>query len=121
LKGKISAVRIEGGRIVTYFGDGEKSAAATTKRTNYILLQGNAFRFGKLTMTNADLTIEDLDPADPLDWYQDHYQEQLAAGYARITGNYGLLAYAKDYGKLRRGSSAVPKRKADSTGLAEKD
>jgi len=74
---------------------------------------GNSVRFGKLTMENTDLTVLDLDPGDPLDWYQDHYKEQLAAGYAKINSNFGLRSYVKDFSKLSRSSagqaSAIPK------------
>jgi hypothetical protein len=102
LKGKINSVKIEGDRIMTYFGDGAKSPSITREKSNYIYLQGHAIHFGKLTMENTDLTILDMDPEDPLDWYQDHYQEQLAAGYSRITLEFGLRSYVKDYGRLER-------------------
>ena len=100
LEGKISDVKIEGNRIVTYFGAGGKSAPTIKEKSNYILLQGHAVRFGKLTMEDTELVILDMNPEDPLDWYQDHYQEQLAAGYTKITTAYGLRSYVKDYGRL---------------------
>jgi hypothetical protein len=109
LKGKISTVGIEGNGVVMYFGDREKSNLAPMKKANYILLQGDAVRFGKFTMENTDLTLLDLDPADPLDLYQDHYREQLAAGYSKITADFGLRAYVKDYAKLGRGTQVTRK------------
>jgi len=47
--------------------------------------------------------VLDLDPADPLDWFQEHYKEQLVAGYSKITPSFGLRAYVKDFAKLSRG------------------
>ena len=32
----------------------------------------------------------DMDPRDPFDFYLDHYQEQLVAGYTKSTPDYGL-------------------------------
>ena len=69
--------------------------------------QGNPIRFGKLVMESADLVVYDLDPADPLDWNQDHYRDQLAAGYSKVTPAMGLRTYAKDYNKLPRGGAAA--------------
>ena len=51
-------------------------------------------------MEQTDLTVLDLNPADTLDWDQDHYKDQLVAGYSKITPSFGLRAYAKDYSKL---------------------
>jgi hypothetical protein len=100
LKGKIKNARIEGNRVVTFFGDGGESIPAPEETANYMTFQGNGLRFAKLTMQDADLTVLDMDPGDPLDWYQDQYQRQLAAGYSKITANFGLRSYVKDYSKL---------------------
>jgi hypothetical protein len=110
IRGRISGVLVIDNRIVTLFGDGGKSAAATPPRekTNYMYFQGNRVKFGKLTMEYTDLTLLDLDPGDPLEWSQDRYKEQLEAGYSRINSNFGLRAYVKDLSKLpRKGAAAV--------------
>jgi hypothetical protein len=62
--------------------------------------QGNPVRLGKLTMENTDLTVLNLDSDAPIDWSQDHYRDQLVAGYSKITPTFGLRAYAKDFAKL---------------------
>ncbi|MGB6525285.1 MAG: hypothetical protein WBE87_10250, partial [Candidatus Acidiferrales bacterium] len=67
---------------------------------NYIAFRHNRIRFGKLLMDDADLILIDMDPKGPLDFSLDHYREQLSAGYAKITPNFGLRAYIKDYDKL---------------------
>jgi hypothetical protein len=53
------------------------------------------------------LSVLDLDPADPLDWNQGRYKDQLVAGYSKITPNFGLRAYVKDFAKLPRSSAAA--------------
>jgi hypothetical protein len=102
IRGKLSGVSIEKGAIVTTFGDGGRSLPRAKEKGSFMTLQGNAVRFGKLVMEQADLTVLDLDPGDALDWDQDHYRDQLVAGYSKITPNFGLRAYAKDYSKLGR-------------------
>ena len=112
IRGKVTGVKVERNAIITIFGDGEKSAPASKETGNYMVFLGNPVRFGKLTMENADITVLDLDPGDPLDWNQDHYKDQLVAGYSKITPSFGLRAYVKDFAKLSRvsasGTSSVP-------------
>jgi len=105
IRGKVTGVRVEKNTIVTTFGDGGRSLPAPIEKGNYMTLQGNSVRFGKVIMEQADLTVLDLDPGDPLDWNQDHYREQLVAGYSKINLNFGLRAYVKDYSKLGRSSA----------------
>lgn len=113
IKGKVTAVRIENNAIVTFFGTDAGRSAVPVEKDNYMSFAGNSVRFGKLIMENTDLTVLDLDPRDPLDWNQDRYKDQLEAGYSKITSNFGLHAYAKDFSKLSRSafaqSPATPK------------
>ena len=99
IKGKVSAVMIGDNSIVTIFGDETKPASANDP-VSYMSFQGNPVRLGKLTMQNTDLTVLSLDSDDPIDWSQDHYRDQLVAGYSKITPNFGLRAYAKNFAKL---------------------
>jgi hypothetical protein len=107
IRGKVTAVKVEKNAIVTIFGDGEIASPATAEKGNYMTFRGNAVRFGKLTMENTDLTLLDLDPGDPLDWNQDRYKDQLAAGYSKIDENFGLRSYVKDFAKLPRSPGAL--------------
>jgi hypothetical protein len=120
IRGKLSAVGLEPNAIVTWFGDAAtlnfKPGAETDR--SYMAFQGNSVRFGKLTMQDTDLRVLGLDPADELDWNQDHYKEQLAAGYAKTTASLGLRAYVKDYAKLPRakeGTDTAPPPSAPPT------
>jgi hypothetical protein len=58
-------------------------------------------------MENTDLTVLNQDSDDPIDWNQDHYREQLVAGYSKITPKFGLRAYARDFAKLKH-RQAIP-------------
>jgi hypothetical protein len=100
IKGKVSAVLIGENSIITIFGDGARPAAANDA-VSYMNFQGNPVRLGKLTMENADLTVFDVDGSEALDWSQDHYRDQLVAGYSKVTPAFGLRAYAKNFAKLR--------------------
>jgi len=106
IKGKVSAVLIGDNSIVTIFGEGARPAS-TNDPTSYMSFQGNPVRLGKLTMDSADLTVVNLDSDEPLDWSQDHYRDQLVAGYSKITSNFGLRAHAKNFAKLPH-SPATP-------------
>ena len=101
IRGKVVGVRVEKDGIVTVFGDGGKSLGPPKEKGSYMAFSGNAVKFGKMVMNPADLTVLDLDPGDELDWDQDHYKEQLEAGYSKLTSDFGLKAYAKDYAKLK--------------------
>jgi hypothetical protein len=105
IRGKLTGVRIAEKEIVTTFGDGGKSLPASKDKTNFMSFQGNPVRFGNLVMEKADLMVLDLDSGDPLDWNQDHYREQLVAGYEKITPSFGLRAYVRDYSKLGHGAA----------------
>lgn len=108
IQGKVTAVRIENDQVVVIFGSGE--VAPPLEKGNYIAFQGNKLRFGKLTMDDADITVLDLDPSDPLDWFQDRYKDQLVAGYSKITPAFGLRAYVKDFAKLPRAGAKTAER-----------
>jgi hypothetical protein len=107
IKGKISAVLIESNSIVTIFGD-EAKAGSANDPVSYMSFQGSPVRLGTLTMESADLTVVNLDSDEPLDWSQDHYRDQLVAGYSKITPNFGLRAHAKNFAKLTHAAAANP-------------
>ncbi len=101
IQGKVSAVRIESNNIVLVFGSPVPNFAAK-QSGNYMAFRHGEMRFGKLTMRDADLIMIDMDPRDPFDFFLEHYQEQLVAGYTKSTLDYGLRAYTRDYNKLPR-------------------
>jgi hypothetical protein len=110
MEGRVTETRIEGTAIVLIFGD--KSRATKARQTgNYISFRGNRLRFGKLTMTDVDMTLIDMDPTDPFDFFLDRYKDQIAAGYSKISSNSALRIFVKDFNKL--GKSRVSAKGAD--------
>lgn len=106
IQGRLSSIAIRGNEIVQQYG---RSASPSVKMAgNYMAYRGAQLRFGKLTMSDTDLTLIDMDPQDPFDFFLDHYQDQLVAGYTKSTPSFGLRSYFRDYNKL----SPKQKRKA---------
>ena len=106
LECKVTAIHLQGSRIVFAFGDSENHRGDKPLSSNYMSLQGNRLRFGKLTMHDTDIVLSGLEPNGPLDFYLDHYQEQLAAGYIKDRTNFQLRVFVQDYDKLNRGKTA---------------
>ena len=110
IEGKVTHVRVEPNTIVQTFAADPKNANNAKPMPkfpgNYMVFQENKVRFGKLTMFDCDIALLDLNPADPLDFYLDRYKEQLAGGYTKISTNFQVRAYLKDFGKL--GASKTP-------------
>ncbi len=99
-EGKVVSVRIEGDKIIQVFGGSDAKPVKNIRARNYMAYKNNRLCFGKLVMNDADLIVIDMDPDDPLDFYLEHYREQLSAGYAKITLDSGLRMFIKDYNKL---------------------
>jgi len=106
MEGRVTATRIEGNTIVLTFGD--KNRATKARQTgNYMSFRGNRLRFGKLTMTDVDMTLIDMDPADPFDFFLDRYKDQIAAGYSKISSNSALRIFVRDFNKLGKSKAAA--------------
>jgi hypothetical protein len=107
----VTAVRIQDNDIVQVFGASKAANFAPKQAGNFIAFRKGDMRFGKLTMHDSDLILIDMDPRDPFDFFLDHYQQQLVAGYTKITPEFGLRAHARDYDKLH--SRAAPAHVAE--------
>ena len=99
-KGHLSNVFLHSNSVVQVFGRG--AAGAVRGTGNYIWFRGGSIRFGKLTMSDADLKLIDLDPRDPFDFYPARYNEQLVAGYSKNTPDHALRTYMADFADLRQ-------------------
>jgi len=105
IEGRVTAVRIEGDRIVQTFGSkNTKALALPYKARNYIYYRGGVLRFGKLTMTDADLEIVDQSPSTPFDFSLPDYNRQLVAGYSKNTPTNGLIVFMPDFATLLKPS-----------------
>lgn len=100
--GRVTSVQARAGQIVQIFGDAKKTPDWQVSAANYMAYRKNQLRFGKLTMSDTDLVLIDMDPKDPFDFYLDHYKEQLVAGYTKETPSFGLRVYMRDYNKLHK-------------------
>jgi hypothetical protein len=107
MRGRITAVRIEGDEIIQTFGNVKRAWKPPSPPSNYMAYRGGVLRFGKLTMTDTDMRLIDADPSDPFDFFPDHYTEHLVAGYSKTTASGGLLVYMPDYNKIARPLRAV--------------
>jgi hypothetical protein len=93
VRGRLRGIRIEPDRIVQIYGAPRTAAG----RGNYMAYRGGTLRFGRLTMSDTDMTLVDADPADPFDFWPDRYSRQLVAGYSKNTAAGGLRVYMPDY------------------------
>ena len=69
--------------------------------TNYVCYRGNQLRFGKLTITDTDMVLIDMNPRDAFDFYLDRYKQQIVAGYTKETPTLGLRVFMRDFNKLK--------------------
>jgi hypothetical protein len=102
MRGRITAVRVQGDEMIQIFGKETRDSAAEKPRSNYMAYRGGILRFGKLTMNNVDMQLIDADPTDPFEFFPDHYNDQLVAGYSKTTASGGLRVYMPDYGKISK-------------------
>jgi len=107
IHGRLTAVRIEGDQVIQQYGHDGKGGGPRPlvpydrRAPNYIYFRGGTIRFGKLTMSNADMQIVDSHPKDPFDFSIDHYNRQLVAGYSKNTPRYGLVVFMPDYYQVK--------------------
>jgi hypothetical protein len=124
IQSAVTAIRIEGDGILTTFGNspatksGDKPAGKATSGNfmsyNFMSYKGNRLQAGKLIMDDTDFTVIDMDPADPLDFYLDHYKDQLAAGYTKTSPTLQLRIYLKDYDKIGKTPAAKSKTRGSN-------
>jgi len=82
--------------IQTFRSKDAKALVPPYKAQNYIYHQGGVLRFGKLTMTDADLEIVDQSPRTPFEFSLPDYNRQLVAGYSKNTPARGLIVFMPD-------------------------
>ena len=99
VKGHLTAIRIDGDRIVQVFGR-PSSGAARARSPNFMRYRGGVLRFGKLTMVDTDMELLDADSRDPFDFDPARYVRQLVAGYSKTTAQGGLRVYMPDYNEV---------------------
>jgi hypothetical protein len=115
IRGHLTGVTIDKGRLVEVFGDANagRHAVAPPDRTatNYMYFRGGTLRFGKLTMDDTDLLLVDADPKGPFDFSPQKYNDQLVAGYSKNTPSHGLIVYMptlSDVARVGRDGGLTP-------------
>jgi hypothetical protein len=109
IRGKVTAVRMEGERLVQVFGGGGEGGKGEQLRpsdpdaANTMFFQGGDLRFGKLTMHGADLQLIDADPGDPFAYSLRNNLDQLVAGFSRTQPDDGLVVWVPDYDAVAGG------------------
>jgi hypothetical protein len=105
MEAKLLSAAATGGRLrLRMSGPGQPPARPQTlplpSARNYLYFFGGSIRFGKLTMSDADMQLIDADPSTPFDFFPAHYEAQLVAGYSRNTRRKGLQVYMPDYSRV---------------------
>lgn len=105
MRGHLTAIRVEGDRVVQTFGPLTAAIELPVQdvgraAANYIRFKGGTLRFGRLTMTDAWLEIDDNDPGDPFAFSLARYNDQLVAGYSQTTVAQGLVVHMPDRDKI---------------------
>lgn len=105
VEGRVGRVEVTDSEIVQTFRPADGHAATPLvlpipKTPNYMFFRGGVLRFGKLTMDDTDLFIEDAAPEDPFDFWLDRYNDQLVGGGSRNTRDHGLIVVMPDFAKL---------------------
>ena len=112
MEGRVERVSVDGQRLTMKMtGDGRPPSQPASRplpsARNYIYFFGGSVRFGKLTMSDADMQLIDADPRTPFDFFPAHYDKQLVAGYSRNTPRQGLQVFMPDYASVARGGGRL--------------
>jgi len=100
IRGKLTSVRVEGNRLIQTYGDGGRSIrgpAPDPSAHSYLYFRGGTLRFGRLTMTDADLLLLNLNGRDRFEFSLPRYLQQLVHGYSKTTESGGLLTWLPDF------------------------
>jgi len=102
MMGRVTAISISGDSMILTFDSGRHPAPLRPpfRAAGYIYHRGGVLRFGKLTMTDADLEIVGDRPG-PFNFFQREYKRQLVAGYSKTTSANALVAHMADYSRFQ--------------------
>lgn len=100
--GRVTRVDMEGDRVVETFGAEQSVHRLEVPRRarNYMYHSGGLLRFGKLTMTDADLEIVGIARKNRFEFCLSDYNRQLVAGYSKNTPRHGLIVFMPDCSSL---------------------
>lgn len=98
IHGRVRRVDVADGKLTMIFDSGRRLPPLKPPLPSnaYIYHRGGVLRFGRLTMTDADLEIVG-DRSGPFNFFQREYKKQLVGGYSKNTAANGLVAHMLDY------------------------
>ena len=106
ITGRLTQVHVENQDLVQTIGippvphPVQQIPKALPEPPNYLYFTGGRMRFGKVVMDNVDLKLVNLKPGEAFDFSLKHYQQQIQAGYVKVTPAQGLVVYAENYSDL---------------------
>jgi hypothetical protein len=104
-RGRITKVEVSGNDLIETFGT--QAFQPSSDHRSYLKFQGGAIEFGKLRMSDCDLTLSDPDKPEWFDFNLDHYQRQLVAGINKITPANGLESFVPGYARVAKSAAAT--------------
>jgi hypothetical protein len=111
MRGKLAEARIADGQLVLHFvpaNDTERRLVARElprpdrRASNYMMIRGGTLKIARIFIVNAETEMVDANPRDPLDFYLDHYYEQMMAGSSHALPDYGVEYVLPDYHTVSR-------------------
>jgi hypothetical protein len=99
MTGRVTDVQVHGDHLLLVFGTKALAGVRSPHSGNYMAYRGGQLRFGKITMSDTDLMLLDLDPQDPFDFSLAHYKDRVA-GYTKTTPDFGLRVFMRDFNKV---------------------
>ncbi len=94
--GRLVDVHVEGNALVERFA-GDSALPADSTQPGFVKIRGGQLRFGRLLMSNTDLTIVGPDAHGVFELSLPRYATQLIAGYTQTTPTMGLIAHLARY------------------------
>lgn len=94
--GRLVDVHVEGNALVERFA-GDAGPPVDSTQPGFVKVRGGRLKFGRLLMSNADLTIVGPDAHGVFELSLPRYAVQLVAGYSQTTPTMGLIAHLGRY------------------------
>jgi hypothetical protein len=100
--GKLTSVRVTPAGLQAVIEGPEIGPPPPERSAAYLMFRGGRVSFGRLTMTDADLTLLPKKTTPSLGFSPAEYFRQLVGGYSISKPDRGLVAYVADYRDLSR-------------------
>ncbi len=96
VEGRLVDVHVDGNALVERFA-GDSVPAIDTTQGGFLHFRGGQLRFGRLFMDPTDLLVEGTESHGTLDVNLPRYNQQLVAGFSKMTPTGGLIAHLGRY------------------------